>query len=91
VSIQRVRQRLPLAVFIFLFLLALMLVGLACACLTEHPMQAVDRAITAIPAAPAIVDIWAVSIAAVMLAVWVRRPCHTCGRASPAQLQRFRF
>ena len=84
------RKRLPLIVCIFLVLLVVMLVGLACACLTDHPMQAIEKALSVIPAAPAIVEVWATLIV-LAAAFTVRLPIVTRGRASPALLQRFLF
>ena len=42
-SVQRLRERLPLVVFVLLLVLLVMLVGIACACATDHPMQALER------------------------------------------------
>jgi hypothetical protein len=91
-NLQRLRERLPLIVFIFLFVLLLMLVGIACACVTDHPMQAVERALAAIPVMPAVIELWGYTFAAILLlagAVSPRR--RALGRASPQQLQRFLF
>ena len=90
-SVARLRKHLPLVVFIFLVLLVVMLVGLACACLTDHPMQAIERALSAIPAAPALIEVWAVLAAGVTAAVTVVRVRSGRERASPALLQRFLF
>jgi hypothetical protein len=91
-SIQRLRERLPLIVFVFLLVLLLMLVGFACACATDHPMQAVERALSAIPSAPALLEVWSYAFAAMLLMAFVvaRRPL-AFGRASPQRLQRFLF
>lgn len=91
-SIQRLRERMPLVVFILLVVLLLMLVGVGCACLTDHPMQAAERAIASISAMPAIVELWTYAFAALLAVVFVvpeRR--RAVGRASPADLQRFLF
>lgn len=91
-SIQRLRERMPLIVFILLAILLLMLLGFACACLTDHPMQVAERTISAISAMPAIVELWAYGFAALLAVVSVvpeRR--RVIGRASPADLQRFLF
>jgi len=83
---------MPLVVFILLVVLLLMLVGIACACLTDHPMQAVERAISAIGAMPAIIELWTYSFTALLVMTFVvpqRR--RAVGRASPADLQRFLF
>jgi len=91
-SIQRLRERLPLVVFLLLLVLLLMLVGIACACATDHPMQAVERALAAIPALPAVIELWAYTFAAILLvAAVVSRRRQALGRASPQQLQCFLF
>lgn len=91
-SIQRLRERLPLIVFLFLLIVLVMLVGVACACLSDHPMQALERALSAIPTLPALVVVWtfaAASLLTVSALVGSRRPAVE--RASPALLQRFLF
>jgi len=91
-SIQRMRKRMPLVAFILLFVLLLMLVGFACACLADHPMQAADRAISSIAAAPAIIELWTYTLAALLVVAFAatqRR--RAVGRPSPADLQRFLY
>jgi len=91
-SIQRLRERLPLIVFILLLILLVMVVGIACACATDHPMQTVERALSAIPAAPAVLIVWTYTIVAMLVVAFVvpqRR--RALGRASPQELQRFLF
>jgi len=91
-SIQRLRERLPLIVFILLLVLLVMLVGVACACATDHPMQTVERALSAISAAPAMIVVWTYAFGSILLASFVlpqRR--QALGRASPQELQRFLF
>ncbi|MDQ2910749.1 MAG: hypothetical protein M3R26_01855 [Actinomycetota bacterium] len=91
-SIQRLRERLPLIVFILLVVLLLMMVAIACACATEHPMKAAERALAAVPAGPAVIEVWTYTFAAILLVVFVvpqRR--RALGRASPQELQRFLF
>ena len=87
------RKRLPLIAFIFLVLILVMLVGIACACLTDHPMQAVEKAISAIPAAPPVMDAWPVMVLLGLFAaaLVVTLPLAARERASPALLQRFLF
>jgi hypothetical protein len=83
---------MPLVVFILLVVLLLMLVGIACSCVTDHPMQAAERAISAISATPAVVELWTYGFAGLLAVVFVvpeRR--RAIGRASPADLQRFLF
>jgi hypothetical protein len=86
------RKRLPLIVFIFLVLILVMLVGIACACATDHPMQAVEKAISAIPAAPPVMEAWPVMVLGFFAAALVvTLPLSARERASPALLQRFLF
>jgi hypothetical protein len=84
---------MPLIVFILLCVLLLMLVGIACACLTDHPMQAAERTISALGAMPAIIELWTYTFAAALLSVAFLVPHRrrAVGRASPADLQRFLF
>jgi hypothetical protein len=91
-SVQRLRERMPLIVFILLLVLLLMLVGIACACATEHPMKTVDRTVSVTSAMPAVIEVWTYAFAAILLAALVvpqRR--RALGRASPQDLQRFLF
>ena len=91
-SIQGLRERLPLIVFILLPILLVMVVGIACACATDHPMQTVERALSAIPAAPAVLIVWTYTFVAMLVVAFVvpqRR--RALGRASPQELQRFLF
>jgi hypothetical protein len=90
-SIQRLRERLPLIIFVFFFILLVMLVGIACACATDQPMQAVERALSAIPAAPAMIEVWTYMSTAILLALVVLQQRGAFGRTSPEQLQRFLF
>lgn len=83
---------MPLVVFILLLVLLAMLVGIACACATQHPMKSVDRAIAALAAVPALIEIWTYSFAAILLIVFiVAQRRRALGRASPQKLQRFLF
>jgi len=92
VSLERVRQRLPLIVFVLLVLILVMLVGIACACLTNHPMQAVEKAISAIPATPPVMESWPVMVLGFFASALVMTlPLAARERASPARLQRFLF
>src|SRR6266540_5435592 len=61
-SLERMRRRLPLVVVIFLVLIVVMLIGIACACATDHPMQAVDRALSAIPTMPPLIELWSLIV-----------------------------
>ena len=89
-SLERLRRRLPLVVFLLLLILLLMLVGFACACLSDHPMQALEPASTA--SMPALLVLWVWLIAAFATAtIVVQRRRPPSGRASPAVLQCFLF
>lgn len=90
-NLDRLRRRLPLIVFVLIAIVALMLLGLACACLTDDPMQAVERALSFVPALPAPGDVWATLFAALATSLLIVRTSVATGRASPALLQRFRF
>jgi hypothetical protein len=86
------RKRLPLIAFIFLVLILLMLIGIACACATGHPMQAVEKAVSAIPAAPPLIELWSLIVLLLApVALFVAAPGRAQGRASPPLLQRFLF
>ncbi len=93
VSIQRLRDRLPLAVFVLLLIFLVLVLGFACLCMSDHPTQAADRALGAVAHAPAVIVMW--SLALLMLApLLMLRPIEAIpaiGRASPSRLQRFRF
>lgn len=92
-SIQRLRKRLPLVVFVLLVIFFVLVLGFACLCMSDHPTQAADRALSAMTHAPAIIEMW--SLALLLLApLLMLRPIEAIpatGRASPARLQRFRF
>ena len=91
-SIQRLRERMPLIVFIMLLVLLVMLVAIACACATEHPMKAVDRALSSASAIPAVIEVWTYTFAALLfVAFLVPQKRRALGRASPQELQRFLF
>ena len=83
---------MPLIVFLLLALLVLMLVGLACACLTDNPMQAIERVLTALAQLPTVAAAWSFMFATLLIAI-PRLQSQAAGRrrASPAALQRFRF
>lgn len=83
---------MPLIVFLLLAVLVLMLVGLACACLTDNPMQAIERVLTALAQLPTVAVAWAFTFTTLLLAMPRLQP-QTAGhgRASPAALQRFLF
>jgi hypothetical protein len=89
---QRLRRRLPLVAFILLVVLCLLVVGFACACFSDQPMQAVDRALSTGPALPPLIEVWSFVAAAAAIFLFVLyRPVAAGERASPAVLQRFLF
>lgn len=83
---------MPLVAFILLAVVCLALLGFACACLSDQPTQAVDRALSTGDALPPLIEMWSVVGAALvgvgLLLVFDRRGRS---RASPALLQRFLF
>jgi len=83
---------MPLIVFFLLALVLLMLVGLACACLTDDPMQAIERAMTALAQLPTVAVAWTFVFVTLLLAMPRLQPqAAGRGRSSPAALQRFLF
>lgn len=92
-SIRRIRERVPLPIFVLLLILLVVMLGFACLCVTDHPTQAVERAVSAVSHVPAIVEMWSVVIALIAVAFTspVVEAVAGVGRASPAHLQRFRF
>jgi len=82
------RRRLPLLAFILLALLCLVLLGVACACLTDQPMQAIERALSAVPALPALVEVWSPTALTALATVFFLA-VSTLRRPSAAALQRF--
>jgi hypothetical protein len=91
-SLQAMRRRMPLWAFILLAVLCLGLLGLACACATDQPGQQIDRALGAISAVPAVIEVWTFTFGALAMfvALDVRRRTARNAR-SPAVLQCFLF
>ena len=84
------RVRLPLIVFILLVIVALLLLGFACACLSDHPLQAIERVLASIPAALPLGEVWSVNAATLaMLMLLAAGYVRAIARPSPATLQRF--
>ena len=91
-SITKARTRLPLVVVVFLVLIVVMLVGFACACLTDHPMQAIEKALSAILVVATFPAAWPVlTVGLFGAALTARFSGAARNRASPAVLQRFLF
>jgi hypothetical protein len=87
-SLPALRGRMPLVVFVLLAILCLAFLGFACACLSDSPMQAIERALGSIPALRPLVEVWSL----VALLALASAPLATAPRArapSPAALQRF--
>lgn len=85
---------MPLLVFILVALVCLVLLGFVCACLTDSPAQALDRALSALAHLPALTPAWSSALSALGLAFFGVRAVASCrhaGRASPELLQRFLF
>jgi len=53
---------MPLVAFVLLAVVCLALLGFACACLSDHPMQALERALAGVAALPALTEIWSLAI-----------------------------
>ena len=88
----RLRRRLPLPVFVMLLVIALLLLGFACACITDHPALAIERALTAAATVPPLIEIWSLLVLALAPATVVAvRNRAALVRGSPAELQRFLF
>jgi hypothetical protein len=83
---------MPLIAFILLAVVCLALLGFACACLSDQPAQAVDRATSLGGALPALVEVWSLVFVALVGAsfLFAERE-RASSRASPAVLQRFLF
>src|SRR6266511_701882 len=91
-SLQAMRKRLPLWAFILLALICLVMLGIACACATDRMAPNVDRAVGAISAAPAIVEVWTLALGVlVMLVPLDARRRRAAAETSPAVLQCFLF
>lgn len=81
---------MPLVAFILLAIVCLALLGFACACLGDHPMQALERALGAIPSLPALIEVWSLVALLVLASAAVLGAGQARARApSPATLQRF--
>ena len=91
-SLIEMRRRLPLVVFVVLLIMLVVMLGFACLCVSDHPSQAVERAIGAFAQMAAVIEIWSLLLLSVpIIVVTVLLSSEARGRASPAQLQRFLF
>jgi hypothetical protein len=92
VALDRLRGRMPLVVFILLALVCLGMLGFACACLSDQPAVAFERAVQAPALAPGLVEVWPTMLFGAFTAwLLVFGPIAARGRSSPEQLQRFLF
>ena len=86
------RRRMPLLVFILLAIFCLVALGIACACASDHPMQNIDRALSSIPAATPLVEVWTFTFGTLLiLASFGLRKRRVDNSTSPAALQCFLF
>ena len=89
-GLERIRRRVPLVVFVLILVLVVLMVGFACACFSDQPLKAVERALGAAAAGPALVEMWAALVAIVLVgSAPYARAVAPMGRASPALLQCF--
>jgi hypothetical protein len=83
---------MPLVVFVLLALVCLAMLGFACACLSDQPAAALERAVQAPALPPALVEVWAALLFGAFAAgMLVSTQIAGRGRASPEMLQRFLF
>lgn len=83
---------MPLIAFVLMAVVCLALRGFACACLSDQPAQAIERAMSLGVSLPPLVEVWALLIASLVGASFVRvAGDRTRSGASPALLQRFLF
>jgi thiol-disulfide isomerase/thioredoxin len=67
------------------------LIGFVCACFSDYPTQAVDRATSLGGALPPLLDVWTLLIALALPGLGAVRAVRPFGRASPQLTQRFLF
>ncbi|MGH3338805.1 MAG: hypothetical protein ACRDPL_08260 [Propionibacteriaceae bacterium] len=71
--------------------LCLLILGFACACLSDHPMQALQQTLGSAPVAPALIEVWSLmALLALGASPFVVEGVIARARApSQANLQRF--
>ena len=91
VEIAQFRARMPLIAFILLALICLLMFGFACACLSDQPALALERALQS-PALLTLIVAWASIVLGGFMRTLPRLAvvAHP-GRGSPELLQRFLF
>jgi ABC-type Fe3+ transport system permease subunit len=82
---------MPLVAFILLAVVCLLLIGFVCACLSDHPAQAVERALALGGALPPVVVVWALLTAFMLPRRRAAVGAVAMGRSSPLLTQRLRF
>jgi hypothetical protein len=82
---------MPLIAFVLLAIVCLALIGFACACLSDQPMQAVERALSMGTGLLPLIEVWALVLSVAVASVFVNRVRPASGRASPQLLQCFLF
>jgi hypothetical protein len=88
----RLRGPMPLVVSVLLALVCFGLLGFACACLSDQPAAALERAVQALALAPPVIELWpALLFGGFAAALLVYSAVPARSRASPALLQRFLF
>lgn len=92
-SIARLRKRLPLPVFVLILVLLVVMLGFVCLCISDHPSKAAERAVSALAHAPGVIVMWLffTLLMAPLALLAPRVVILPTGRASPSELQRFRF
>lgn len=91
-GLHRLRRRVPFVVFVLLLVVALLVLGFVCVCMSDHPVQALERALAAIPVAAPTTSVEFAALAALTVATMgATRLRYAPDRASPAALQRFLF
>jgi hypothetical protein len=89
-GLQALRGRMPLVAFILLAILCLALFGFACACLSDQPMQVLERTLGSASALPALVEVWSLLVLVALASAMLASAPRARARApSPALLQRF--
>jgi hypothetical protein len=90
-SLQRLRGRAPMIALILVAPLCLLILGFACACLSDHPIQALQQALGSAQAAPALVEVWSLmTVVALSASLLAANTVSARARApSSARLQRF--
>ena len=93
-SYTALRKRLPVVVCVLVLLVCFAAIGATCAaCVSSHPVQAIERTLASVPMASLPPDTTAffVLVVALTTLLLVRPRFLSLGRASPAELQRFLF